>query len=305
MKMAQQPASEVIAGWRLGTTSMQYETGGRGVNTISTGRGDNGGASYGAYQLSSKKGTLERYLKDPNYGDYSTHFSDLVPGTKAFNDKWSELAKNDPNFASTQHQFIHDTHYKVQLNCLKAAGIDLSGRGVAVQDMIWSTSVHFGGSTSLISNALHKKFGPNLSLESRSDAEIIVAVQDHKIANNEAMFRSSSEEIRRGNLARATSEKQSLLNLLGIEDDAKKNLAPQIAPDPHEKDVEQAEKAAEKAVATNESTVTSISNEEKADALSNISARELRPESNPSAVAHTDSNDSEIHSPTRSVRRHR
>mgnify|MGYP006207587041 CR=1 FL=1 len=30
--------------WRLGQTSERYETGGRGAGTISSGRGDNGGA---------------------------------------------------------------------------------------------------------------------------------------------------------------------------------------------------------------------------------------------------------------------
>ena len=42
--------------WALGDTSQRYETGNRGAGTISTGKGDHGGVSYGSYQLSSKTG---------------------------------------------------------------------------------------------------------------------------------------------------------------------------------------------------------------------------------------------------------
>ncbi|CEE29395.1 hypothetical protein VWQ19_11840 [Xanthomonas citri pv. citri] len=51
-------------GWHLGMTSARHESGRRGVETISTGKGDHGGVSYGAYQLSSKSGSLREYL-DP------------------------------------------------------------------------------------------------------------------------------------------------------------------------------------------------------------------------------------------------
>lgn len=43
-------------GWHLGMTSARRESGGRGAETISTGKGDHGGVSYGTYQLSSKAG---------------------------------------------------------------------------------------------------------------------------------------------------------------------------------------------------------------------------------------------------------
>lgn len=44
--------------WYLGQTSTKYETGGRGVGTISTGKGGHG-VSYGSYQLSSKMGGVQ------------------------------------------------------------------------------------------------------------------------------------------------------------------------------------------------------------------------------------------------------
>src|SRR5262249_46471025 len=43
----------------LGSLSEKYESGGRGPGTVSTGKGDLGGVSYGTYQLSSKVGRAD------------------------------------------------------------------------------------------------------------------------------------------------------------------------------------------------------------------------------------------------------
>lgn len=40
--------------WKLGDTSKKYEVGSGGPVTVSSGKGDYGGISYGLYQLSSK-----------------------------------------------------------------------------------------------------------------------------------------------------------------------------------------------------------------------------------------------------------
>ncbi len=56
----------------------------------------------------------------------------------------------------------------------------------AVHDLIWSTSVQFGGRTNLIFNALN---GQNM--ESMTDKDIIILVQDYKLVNTERLFKSS------------------------------------------------------------------------------------------------------------------
>ncbi|WP_253907243.1 hypothetical protein [Herbaspirillum rubrisubalbicans] len=221
--MSQKQAKDIVADWAIGTTSIQYETGGRGVTTISSGKGDNGGASYGAYQLSSATGTLDKYLNDAKYGNYSQYFIGLKVGSSEFNSKWEDLAKNDPYFASSQHDFIQDTHYSVLVNKLTTDNLDLSKRGIAVKDMLWSTSVQFGGGTSLVKNAIYATYGKDIDVASLSDANIISAVQDYKIKNNDTLFKSSSDAVRKGTLSRAISEKDSLLNLISIEDSAKVN----------------------------------------------------------------------------------
>lgn len=133
-------ARKTVSAWHLGKTSEHYESGGRGAGVISTGKGDHGGVSYGAYQLSTKAGTLNEYLDQSRY---RSEFTGLVPQTSAFDAKWKDLARADPGFAEDQHDFICKTHYQTQVARLKDTGIDLSGRGRAVQDLVWSTSVQF------------------------------------------------------------------------------------------------------------------------------------------------------------------
>ncbi|NDI85064.1 VgrG-related protein [Undibacterium crateris] len=199
--------------WILGQTSKMFESGKAGAGAVSTGRGDNGGVSYGTYQLSSKAGTVDKFLSSTSYGDT---FKGLKPGTKEFSDKWKDVAKTDPKFESAQHDFIKSTHYDPAMSGLKKSGIDLSDRGSAVKDAIWSTSTQFGagsdksktGAVSMVKSALGDK-----DLAKMSDADIVSAIQDYKIKNNDVLFASSSKEQRAGTLARASKEKDRLLEL--------------------------------------------------------------------------------------------
>lgn len=195
--------------WVLGKTSQLFESGKGGSGTVSSGKGDNGGASYGTYQLSSKQGTLQEFLKSSKYG---SQFEGLTPGSKEFNAKWKRIAKDDPEFGNSQHEFIKNSHFDPQMDKLKNAGIDLSGRGAAVKDSVWSTAVQFGGKSSLIENALKGKDSSKLS-----DSDIISAIQDYKIANNDKLFAKSSGKVREGTLGRALSEKDNLLGLASAE----------------------------------------------------------------------------------------
>lgn len=193
--------------WTLGQTSSRYETGGRGAGTVSTGIGDNGGVSYGSYQLSTNEGTVREFLDFD--ATYAARFKGLTPGTKAFNQQWETLAKEDPvGFHAAQHGFIQHKFYDVQTARLQVAGIDLGQRGPAVQDMLWSTAVQFRGLTKgIVTGALAGK-----DLSALSDADIVSAVQDYKIDHNSTLF-AKSKSLWPGLLARAGNEKQDLMDL--------------------------------------------------------------------------------------------
>lgn len=201
------------ANWVLGQTSQQYESGKGGAGTVSTGKGDNGGASYGTYQLSSKMGTVDKFL---GKSGYASQFEGLKPGSPEFDAKWKDVAKSDPAFGGAQHDFIKETHFDPAMAGLKKGGIDLSGRGSAVQDSLWSTSVQFGagedkgkkGAVPMFQKALAGK-----DVSKMSDPEIVSAIQDYKLANNDALFKNSSEGVRSSTANRASSEKTALLGL--------------------------------------------------------------------------------------------
>jgi hypothetical protein len=175
--------------WHLGQTSESYESGGSGPGTISSGSGDYGGVSYGTYQLSTNSGTLKEFL---NQSAYAENFKNLQPGTKDFNAEWTRLAHSDAGFGQDQSDFIKKTHYDVQAKSLKDDGLDLSGRGPAVQDALWSTSVQFRGLTpTIFEKGLEEKFGKDYKLSSLTDKNIVDSVQDYKINHNESLFKHS------------------------------------------------------------------------------------------------------------------
>lgn len=196
-----------VSSWVLGRSVKKFESGSAGAGAVSTGKGDFGGASYGTYQMSSKRGVVQNFLREKGY---ASQFQGLAPGSPEFNAKWKELAAKDPSFAEAQHSFIKQTHYDPQVRFLKKEGLDLSGRGSAVQDSIWSTSVQFGGYNTVIKNALRGK-----DLSKLSDAEIVSAIQDYKIKNNESLFAKSSDAVRAGTLSRAVAEKSVLVAQAG------------------------------------------------------------------------------------------
>ena len=203
-------AEQALADWHLGKTSIRFETGGRGVATVSTGVGDHGGVSYGAYQLSSRQGTLDEYLSGSKFRH---EFEGLERNSQEFIAKWRDVAVREPEFAIEQHQFIKRTHYQPVESDLAAQGIDLTDRGRAVHDALWSTSVQMRSlGTTVFRRALEPAIASAGSLEALSDRQIIEAVQDYKIDNNERLFRSSPKQWD-GLLNRAKDEKAALVEL--------------------------------------------------------------------------------------------
>lgn len=193
--------------WRLGQISMWYETHGAGPGTISTGKGDLGGVSYGEFQLSEAKKTLSEFL---NRSSFKSDFNGLTPATEEFNEKWTELSSN-PDFVDAQYQFIKKSHYDLVRERLKRDGFDLSERGPAVQEALWSTAVQYRGlGVNVFKHGLEAKFGTHPDLSSVSDRDIVEAVQDYKIENVDKLF-ASSKSLWKGLVDRAIAEKADLV----------------------------------------------------------------------------------------------
>ena len=199
----------------LGIISKKYETGGRGAGTVSSGKGDYGGVSYGSYQMASRggqKSTAAQFVKNSKWSD---KFEGLQAGSKEFSDQWKEVAAQDlDEFEKAQHEYIKETHFNPLAEKVKeGTGLDVSKRSKAVQEALWSVSVQHGGNTGLVNKSLAGKDQSKMS-----DQEVLDAINKERTKETAsgqlAYFKSSSANVQEGLRNRFTNERQDQQNLL-------------------------------------------------------------------------------------------
>lgn len=158
---------------QLGKLSEKYESGGRGPGTVSTGKGDPGGVSYGTYQLASKVGRADDFVK--KY--YPDEFKGLKGGTDDFTKAWKTLAdKDSKGLHANEHAYIKETHYDPQAAKLaKELSLDVAKRSAALRDVVWSVAVQHGPNTDLIITSI-KPLLKHAKLADVTDEAIIRAV---------------------------------------------------------------------------------------------------------------------------------
>lgn len=141
---------------RLGALSERYESGGRGPGTVSSGKGDPGGVSYGLYQLASKTGTAGAFVKAE--GAAWPALAKNTPGSAAFSTSWQDIAAREPDkFAAAQHAFIKRTHYRPVVDEVrKATGVDCDAQPQAVRDAVWSCSVQHGRAGLIVADGVRR-----------------------------------------------------------------------------------------------------------------------------------------------------
>lgn len=150
------PAAPVGAGkHRLGSLSEVYESAKEGPGAVSKGTNDPGGVSYGVYQLSSKAGTLTRFMENEGK-KWAPEFGGVAPGGAQFSATWKQIAEREPDdFRAAQHAFIERTHYRRATTAVQEAkGLDLDSRHDAIRDATWSVSVQHGGAVKILNAAI-------------------------------------------------------------------------------------------------------------------------------------------------------
>ena len=201
----------------LGKLSQKYESNGD-PGRVSSGAGDKGGASYGAYQMtSSGGGTVARFLKSSAGAPWASEFANLKPGSKEFTAKWQEIAKREPDrFLAAQHEFIKQSHYDPFVEKLKTIGLRVESRSQALQDVVWSTAVQHGSANDVISTALAGRDPAKLS-----DEELIRAIYAERGCKNPdgtlARFAGNSIAVQKGVAKRFEKELNDALVMLSKE----------------------------------------------------------------------------------------
>lgn len=179
----------------LGKTSERYESGGKGPGTISSGKGDYGGVSYGVYQFASFNGreescpveTFRKTLPDPQ----NSYFEGKTPGSLEYSAAWSQTHEElgTEEFRTLQHDYIKAQYYDVAVRHIKnKTGIDVESRCFGTKELVWSTAVQFGPST------CGDIFKRAEVYETMDDGEIIQKIYQEK-GRVGSYFRSSSPSV--------------------------------------------------------------------------------------------------------------
>jgi hypothetical protein len=204
----------------LGTLSAKYETGGRGPGVVSSGAGDPGGVSYGSYQMATKMGVPQKFVKQPGF-PWLTDFQNLTAGTADFTACWKRIAANETDaFQKCQHEYIKKTHYDLlAAKILSDDGLDVNTRSRALQDVVWSTAVQHGGATSMVHKALANV--TCAKTDPAFDEQLIRAIYAErgrkKPDGNLVYFSKSSPNVQKGVANRFKNELTDALAMLAKE----------------------------------------------------------------------------------------
>ncbi|MDR3044068.1 MAG: hypothetical protein LBU75_07375 [Desulfovibrio sp.] len=161
-KAGRRDAAGAAAG-DIGGLSAQFESGEDGIAAVGYDR--HGGTSYGKYQISSRAGTMDRFLDFARQAapDIASRLEAAGPAntggkTGEMPRVWREIAEEDPaRFEALQERFIHESHYAPALQAVsRAAGLNKGALSPALREVLWSTAVQHGpaGATRIFARAL-------------------------------------------------------------------------------------------------------------------------------------------------------
>lgn len=133
----------------LGELSAKYESGNKGSAAI--GWDSTGGTSYGKYQIASKTGTFDNFLKfiskqNPELYAKLSIFKPTNTGKKTGDlpDAWISAAKSGL-LGDSEHQFIKASHYDIAFNAIKNSELKgMISSSKALKEVLWSSAVQHG-----------------------------------------------------------------------------------------------------------------------------------------------------------------
>lgn len=209
----------------LGDLSAAYESNGN-PGCVSTGAGDLGGISYGAYQLASSVGSVDAFIQwGINYGGFYTNYANSLNqyevNSDGFIDEWKSLANDDYNgFLQMQHDYIKSEYYDKACRYLANEGFHADNHSDALKDVIWSRAVQYGPGNvvDLFNEALRYVPGYtnewNLSWVDalRFDYDLIVGVYESN-KTDEWISPRLSADVYEGVYNRMEEEKQEALSM--------------------------------------------------------------------------------------------
>lgn len=210
----------------IGALAAKFESGSEGIAAIGYDR--HGGTSYGKYQLSSRAGTLGKFVTylEETAPDLAKKLSAAGPAnTGRRNGKmpevWRGIAAAEPErFEDLQNDFIRKSHFEPTLKAIQEkTGIVFDSMPSALQEVVFSTAVQHGpaGATRIISRAVDRVGAAKLQLAEAAPENFKRAGQDlikQVYSIRKGQFVSSTERVQAAAKNRLNNEMREALAML-------------------------------------------------------------------------------------------
>lgn len=206
-----------------GALARMFESGGDGSQAI--GWDHVGGTSYGLFQLSSRQGTMDRFLAflDSAAPELATRLRKAGPAdtggrTGAMPREWRAIAAENPRtFEALQLRFINESHYQPAMQAvLERTGLDVSKLPKALQEVLFSTAVQHGpaGAADIFAKAASGLDGV-LGQKGFSGEDIAEHLIREVYMQRSTRFGSSTSQVQAAVRNRLKSEHKLAMNILG------------------------------------------------------------------------------------------
>jgi len=209
----------------LGALAAMFESGGKGIAAIGYDR--TGGTSYGKFQISSRAGTMNRFLsylseQEPAMADRlrksgPANTGSLRGGMPA---EWAKIAAESPErFEQLQTEFIKKDHYQPAREKIREmTGLDIEASKPALREALFSTAVQHGasGAARIFNEAIDKflsrpEAGQAAQIGSKSFEQSLVSEVYNKRSHQ---FGGSTAAVRQSVRGRLNQEKDMVLAML-------------------------------------------------------------------------------------------
>ncbi len=190
----------------LGVLSAKYESNGD-PGVISSGVGDAGGASYGAYQFSSNNDIPKQFFRwlietqyDTELGWRLSNAYDVDHGYGlTFNSEWKAIASEKGDyFLKLQRAYVRTQYYNPVTVSLRGLGFEINNYSIALKNVVWSRALQHGngGAMTVFKRAFENIGGFN----GKSEPELIRAIYSESGITGDyegnKMYNSSSSIVR-------------------------------------------------------------------------------------------------------------
>jgi len=201
---------------KAGRLSAQYESNSE-IDYI--GYDSRGGTSYGQYQIASKTGTMDYFIRflDDKAPDIAAKLRGAGPADTGGRGgrmpaAWKAVAAADPKrFEALQHEFIRSNNYSpAAKSIVLTTGVDVTKRSYALREVLWSTAVQHGpgGAERIFTQAIEKAE----AMPGSQDFDKGVIEEVYRIRGQK--FFRHNKRVREAVLSRFREEKTTAIALL-------------------------------------------------------------------------------------------